>query len=151
MRKLLKGITPGVILVTLSGVGILLYGLLQLIRTFAGWIEFGLTPAIIGGTPDQILATDPKLFDYITHMQVASSGLLMAFGFLVVCVAWFALRKGQKWAVWTVLGGHLIAYAVALPLHFAYGFDTLGHLGPVYIDIAFALIGSFLSYRTLYG
>ena len=44
-----------------------------MIRTFAGWIEFGSTPCIIGDRPQDLQASDPGPFDYITHMQVAAA------------------------------------------------------------------------------
>ncbi len=140
---------PGAILIALSGVGMMIYGVLQYIRTFAGWIEFGLTPAIIGGTPEQIQAFSPRLFDYISHIQLAASGFMIAFGFMVVGLAWFGIRSGQQWALWTAVGGHLVAYISALPFHFVYGIDTLGHLGPVYLDAAFLVVGTILSYNAL--
>ncbi|MGE5072539.1 MAG: hypothetical protein ACM3MF_03855, partial [Anaerolineae bacterium] len=117
---------------------------------FGYWIEIGLTPARVGGSAEQIEAMDPRLFDYITHIQVASCGLLMAFGATIIALAWFGIRTGQKWALWTAFGAHMLVYLVGLPLHFVYGFATLGHLGPVFLDLAFILAGSYLSYRALY-
>jgi hypothetical protein len=48
--------------VALAGIGLVGYGLMFLIRNFTGFIELGLTPEHIGGTPEQIQAFSPRLF-----------------------------------------------------------------------------------------
>jgi hypothetical protein len=51
----------GAKLVTLAGLGLVGYGLMFLIRNFTGFIELGLTPEHVGGTPEQIQAFSPHL------------------------------------------------------------------------------------------
>lgn len=159
MAKLVEHITqprvapaalPGVILIAISGLGIFLYGLATLLITPNYWIEIGLGPAQTGGTAEQIEQLSPRLFDYITHIQVASCGLLMAFGLITVCLAWFGVRTGQKWALWAAFGGQALTFTIGLPLHFVYGIVTLGHLGPVFVDMAFITVGTVLAYKALY-
>jgi hypothetical protein len=53
-----------------------------LIRNFARFIELGLIPAHIGGTPEQIQAFSPHLYEYISHLQVAVSAFIIALGHL---------------------------------------------------------------------
>ena len=150
MEARLKGAGAlGAGMIALSGVGLLGYGVLMLIRNFTGFIELGLTPAMVGGTAEQIAAMDPHLYDYISHLQVALAGLLMAFGAAVITLAWFGIRAGQAWALWTAFGTEMIALVVGLPLHFVYGIATLGHLGPVYLAIALTLAGTALSYKAV--
>src|SRR5574339_167799 len=137
-----KSADLGAKLVALAGIGLIGYGILFLIRSFTGFIEIGLTPDLVGRTPQQIAAFSPQLYDYISHVQVALGGLILALGVAVVAVAWFGIRTGQKWALWTAFGAPVIALVISLPLHYVYSLDTLGHLGPIYLDVAILIAGT---------
>lgn len=133
--------------VAIAGVGLIGYGLMFLVRNFTGFIELGLTPQHVGGTPEQIRAFSPELYNYISHLQVALSGFIIALGVAVIALALFGIRRGERWALWTAFLAPVIAVGIALPLHFAYGIGTLGHLGLIYLDAAILLVGTILSYR----
>jgi hypothetical protein len=137
----------GAKLVALAGIGLVGYGLMFLIRNFTGFIELGLTPEHVGGTPEQIRAFSPHLFSYISHLQVAVAGFIIALGVAVIVLAWRGIRTGQVWALWTALLAPVIALAFALPLHYVYGLATLGHLGLIYLDAAILLVGTVLARR----
>jgi len=139
----------GARLVALAGLGLVGYGVLFLIRNFTGFIELGLTPAHVGGTPEQIRGFSPHLFNYISHLQVAVAALLIALGVAVMAVAWQGIRTRQRWAVGTALLAPVIGIALAVPLHYTYGLATLGHLGPIYLDMVILLVGSGLAWRAL--
>ncbi|MCI0397988.1 MAG: hypothetical protein L0332_31935 [Chloroflexi bacterium] len=139
----------GAKVVALSGLGLIGYGILVLILNFTTFIELGLTPDHVGATPEQIAAFSPQLYDYISHVQVALAGLIIALGLAVVALAWFGIRTGQKWALWTALVAPVSALVIALPLHYGYGLDTLGHLGPIYLNVALLIAGTALSYNAL--
>ena len=135
--------------VALAGLGLIGYGILFLIWSFTGFIELGLTSDHVGSTPEQIAAFSPQLYDYISHLQVALGGLIMALGVAVVALAWFGIRTGQKWALWTAFLAPIIALLISLPLHYIYGLDTLGHLGPIYLDVVILVAGTVMSYNAL--
>jgi hypothetical protein len=137
----------GANLVTLAGIGLVGYGLMFLIRNFTGFIELGLTPEHIGGTPAQIRAFSPHLYDYISHLQVAVAAFIIALGVAVIALAWFGVRHGQRWALGAAFLAPLIGVGLALPLHFVYGFATMGHLGLIYLDVAIWLVGIVLSWK----
>jgi len=139
----------GAKVVALAGVGLVGYGVMFLIRNFTGFIELGLTPGHIGATPEQILAFSPDLYEYISHLQVAVSAFIIALGVAVIALAWYGIRRGERWALWTAFLTPVIGVAIALPLHFPYGIATLGHLGLTYLDAAILLVGTVLSYRAL--
>lgn len=139
----------GAKLVTLAGVGLVGYGLMFLIRNFTGFIEVGLTPEHVGGTPAQIRAFSPHLFYYISHLQVVVAGLIIAVGFAVIVLAWRGIRARQGWALWTAFLTPVIALVVAVPLHYVYGLATLRHIGPIYLDAAILLVGTVLAQRAL--
>ena len=148
-RAAVPSMALGANTVALAGLGLIGYGLMFLVRNFTGFIELGLTPAHVGGTPEAIQAFSPDLYHYISHLQVALSGFIIALGVAVIALAWFGIRRGESWAVWTAFIAPVIAVGIALPLHFPYGFATLGHLGLIYLDAAILLVGTVLSYRAM--
>ena len=139
----------GANLVALSGVGLVGYGVMFLVRNFTGFIELGLTPAHVGGTAAQIQGFSPDLYEYISHLQVAVSGFIIALGVAVIALAWYGIKRGERWALLTAFLSPVIAVAVALPLHFPYGIGTLGHLGLIYLDALILVVGTALAYVSL--
>lgn len=133
--------------VVLAGVGLVGYGLMFFIRTFNGLIELGLTPAMAGGSPEEIQAFSPNLYHYISHLQVALSGAIIALGLGVIALAFFGIRRGETWTIWTAFLAPAAAVVIGLPLHYSYGFATLGHLGLIYLDAAILLVGTVMSLR----
>ena len=142
-------LTIGAVLVALAGVGLVGYGILFLIRNFVGFTELGLSPRQVGGTPEQIRTFSPDLYEYISHLHMAISGLLIALGITVIALAWYGIRRGQRWALWTVLLSAVVALAVVVPPHYAYGIATLGHLGPIYLDALLLVSGTVVAYTAL--
>ena len=136
-------------IVVLAGLGLVGYGLMFLMRNFTGFIELGLTPQHIGGTPEQIQSFNPQLYNYISHLQVAISGFIIAVGIAVVMLAWYGIRTGQRWAAWTAFVVPVVAVGIALPLHYTYGLATMGHLGLIYLDALILVAGTVLSLRAL--
>jgi hypothetical protein len=82
---------------------------------------------------------------------MAVSGLLIALGIMMIALAWNGIRRGQHWALWTVLLSAVVALAVVIPPHYAYGIGTLGHLGPIYLDALLLVIGTVVAYTALPG
>ena len=138
----------GANVVLVGGVGLIGYGLMFLYRNFNGFIELGLTPDMVGGSPEQIQAFSMNLYHYISHLQVAVSGFITALGVAVVALAWYGIRAGHRWAVWAAFLAPVIGVAIALPPHYMWGFATLGHLGLIYVDATILLVGTILSLRT---
>ena len=139
----------GANLVLLAGVGLVGYGVMFLVRNFTGFIELGLTPQLIGGTPEEIRAFSPHLYHYISHLQVAVAAFIIALGIAVIALAWNGIRTGQRWALWTAFLAPVVGVGLALPLHYSYGFATLGHLGLIYLDATILLVGTVLAAKAL--
>ncbi len=135
--------------IALAGIGLVGYGVLFLIQNFTGFIELGLTNEVIGTTPQLLDATNPRLYDYISHLQVALAGVIIALGIAVIWLAWKGIRSGQKWTLWAAFVCPVIGIGIALPLHYPFGLATLGHLGLVYLDAAILIVGTVLAYREL--
>ncbi|HKG52724.1 MAG TPA: hypothetical protein VKB04_00580, partial [Anaerolineales bacterium] len=81
--------------------------------------------------------------------QVANAGLIIALGLAVIALAIFGIRRGESWALWTALLVPIVGLMIAIPLHYPFGFATLGHLGPIYLDTAVLIIGAIVSYREM--
>jgi hypothetical protein len=128
-------------LIALAGVAVFLYGLLVLIIDFTAFTEIGLSAQQVGGAPSAISAFSQSLYNYISHLQVALSAFIMAFSLQLTALAWFGVRRGQRWALWTVAIASALAYAIAVPLHFVYGLATLVHLGPFALVAVVLIVG----------
>jgi hypothetical protein len=135
-------------MVIAAGLALIGYGLFFLWRNFHGLIELGLTPALVGAAPDEIRAFSPRLYNYISHLQVAIAGFIVALGIACASLAWNAMRYHSRWAAWTVLVVVLVAVTITLPLHYVYGLATIGHLGSLYVAVALLIAGCLTSLRT---
>jgi len=144
-------INLGASIVALAGVGLSAYGIMFLIRNFNGFIELGITPALIGTTAEGLQRANPQLYHYISHLQVALAGFMIGLGLAVIALAWFGIRARLRWTLWVAFLAPVVAVGVALPLHYPYGFDTIGHLGLIYVDAFTLLVGTVLSYNALLG
>jgi phosphoglycerol transferase MdoB-like AlkP superfamily enzyme len=134
-------------MVLIAGIALIAYGTFFVWRNFNGFIELGLTPQHVGATPEEIRAFSPRLYNYISHLQIAVAGFIVALGVAVVSLAWNGMRRRCRWAALTVLTVVLVATLITLPLHYVYGLATLGHLGSLYVAVALLVIGSLLSLR----
>lgn len=75
---------------------------------------------------------------------MALSGFIIAPGVAVIALAWYGIKKGERWALLTAFLSPVTA--LALPLHFPYGIGTLGHLGLIYLDALILVVGTALAY-----
>ena len=66
----------------------------------------------------------------------------MSVGAGLVGLGWWGVRRGERWALVTAASMTVIAYGIALPLHYVYGLATLGQVGPFYV-VGSALIAGF--------
>jgi hypothetical protein len=149
IRSVDASLDTGTKLMVLAGIGLVGYGIMFLIRNFTGFIELGLTPHHVGGTAEQIQAANPQLFRYVSHLQVAVAAFIIAVGVAVIPLAWRGARTGQRWALWTAFLSPVIGVGLALPLHYVYGLDTMGHLGVIYLDAIILLVGTVLAAKGL--
>lgn len=57
---------------------------------------------VLGLPLDKLATANPALSDYLVAFMDTMCMMMMAFGILQVAVAWFALRRGQRWALWAL-------------------------------------------------
>jgi hypothetical protein len=140
----------GTNLMAVAAVGFIGYAIIFLIRNFTdSFLELGIGPNEVEVGKDQIIEFSPALFEYIGHLHIAVSGFIAATGLAVLFLAWFGVRKGYMWALVAAVAAPVLGLAVALPAHYPNDFDTLGHLGLIYLAVLIFVVGAGLSLKGL--
>lgn len=133
-------------LMTLAGVGFVGYAVMFFVRNFTdAFLEVGIGPAQVSVGKKEIEAFSPSLYDYISHLHIAVSGFIAATGIAVAALAWYGVKRGHLWAWVTAVVAPVVGLAVALPAHYPYGFDTLDHLGLIYLATGVFAVGALLA------
>ena len=140
----------GVNLMTLGAVGFIGYAVIFFVRNFTdSFLELGIGPDQVASGKDEIKAFDNDLYHYISHLQIALSGFIAATGLAVAALSWFGVRRRYMWAWVAAVAAPVLALAVALPAHYPWGFDTIGHLGLIYLFTAIFVVGALLALKDL--
>lgn len=140
----------GVYLMSFGALAFVGYALIFFIRNFTdSFLELGIGPDEVSVGKAEIEAFSPSLYDYISHLHIAVSGFIAATGVAVAALAWFGVRRRYGWAWVAAVVAPVLGLAVALPAHYPYGFDTVGHLGLIYLATAIFVVGVVLSGKGL--
>lgn len=111
--------------------GFLRYGASLMALAFAGLGAFGVALAVrllrgegiiesgvdIGATTAELAAFNPALPHYIMHIRMAAAGMFIALGILGVAVAWYGVRRGQRWALAAAVVALIVGTGVGVPMH----------------------------------
>lgn len=139
-------------LMTLAAIGFIGYAVIFFIRNFTdGFLELGMGPNEVDVGRDQIEAFSPSLFHYVSHLQIAVSGFIAATGLAVAILSWFGVRRGHRWAWTGAVAAPVLGLAVALPAHYPWNLDTIGHLGLIYLATAIFVVGALFCLPALTG
>jgi hypothetical protein len=142
----------GSAIMALAGIGFIGYGVIFFVRNFTdSFLELGIGREQVDVGKTEIEQFSPELYDYISHLHIAVSGFIAAAGIAVAALAWYGVRRGEWWAWVTAVVVPVFALAVALPAHYPWGFDTLGHLGLIYLDTALFVVGAAIALVGLRG
>jgi hypothetical protein len=142
------GLRAGVGLMTLGAAGFAVYAVIFFIRNFTdSFLELGIGPGEVDVGKDQIEQFSPQLYDYISHLHIAVSGFILATAVAAVFLTVFGVRRGYLWAWIGAVATPVVGLAVALPSHYPYGFDTIGHLGLIYLATVIFVVGAVLTLR----
>jgi cytochrome bd-type quinol oxidase subunit 2 len=137
-------------LMVVGGVAFIGYAIWFFIRNFTGsFLELGIGHDQVSVGKDQIEAFSPSLYDYISHLHIAVAGFIAATGLAAALLAWFGVRRGYMWAWVSAVIVPVVGLAVALPSHYPYGFDTIGHLGLIYLATAVFVVGALIALKGL--
>lgn len=142
----------GSAIMTLGGIGFIGYGVIFFVRNFSSsFLELGIGPDQVDVGKTDIEQFSPDLFHYISHLHIALSAFIAAAGIAVAALSWYGVRRGAMWAWVTAVVVPVFALAVALPAHYPWGFDTIGHLGLIYADTVLFVIGAVVALLALRG
>jgi hypothetical protein len=131
-----------------AAIGFIGYAVIFFIRNFTdSFLELGIGSGQVSVGKDQIQRFSPSLYHYIAHLQIAVSGFIAATGVAVLFLSAFGVRRGEKWALAGAVAAPVLGLAVALPAHYPYHLDTIGHLGLIYLATAVFVVGAGLAWR----
>jgi hypothetical protein len=140
----------GVWLMSLGAVAFIGYAAIFFVRNFTdSFLELGIGEGQVSVGKTEIEAFSPSLYHYISHLHIAVSGFIAATGLAVAALSWFGVRRGYMWAWAAAVAAPVLGLAVALPAHYPYGFDTVGHLGLIYLATAIFVVGAVLAFKAL--
>jgi len=145
-------LTLGSAIMALGGVGFFGYGVIFFVRNFSSaFLELGIGRDQVGVGKSEIEQFSPDLVHYVSHLHIALSAFIAATGIAVAALSWYGVRRGEWWAWVTAVVVPVFALAVALPAHYPWGFDTIGHLGLIYADTLLFVIGAVVALLALRG
>ena len=131
-----------------AAVGFIGYAAIFLIRNFTdSFLELGIGPNEVNVGKEAIQNFSPSLFQYISHLQIAVSGFIAATGVAVLFLVAYGVRRGEVWAWVGAVTAPVLALLIALPAHYPNHFDTLGHLGLIYLATLIFVAGALVAFR----
>lgn len=139
----------GAYLIAVSGIGFIVNALAIVYRVY---LDPGFEAGVgtLGGvTRSELAATNHEVVHYIDHLHVNVAGLMAAAGIAMIILAWYGIRRGQRWAWATAIAIPGIFLAHSLPVHQTAGFtfDAITHLGPGLVWLPALLVGALLAYQ----
>jgi len=139
-------------LMGLAAVGFIGYAVIFFVLNFTDqFLELGIGPEQVDVGKEEIQAFSPTLFHYIGHLHIAVAGFIAATGIAVLFLVAYGVRRGQLWAWVGAVAAPVFGLLVALPAHYPNGFDTIGHLGLIYLAVAIFGVGALVALRGILG
>lgn len=135
-------------LMGIAAAGFIGYAVIFFVRNFTdSFLELGIGPHQVDVGKREIQAFSPSLYEYISHLHIAVAGFIAATGVAVLFLVAYGVRKGQLWAWVGAVSAPVLGLAVALPAHYPNHFDTLGHLGLIYLAVLIFVAGALIALR----
>jgi hypothetical protein len=146
--KSVTALRTGSWLMGIAAAGFIGYAVIFFVRNFTdSFLELGIGPNEVNVGKDQIQQFSPSLFEYVSHLHLAVSGFIAATGVAVLFLVAYGVRRGELWAWVGAVTAPVLGLAVALPAHYVNGFDTIGHLGLIYLATVIFVIGALVALR----
>ena len=147
-RKIENDLRIGSWLMGIAAAGFIGYAVIFFIRNFTdSFLELGIGPNEVNVGRDAIQQFSPSLFEYVSHLQIAVSGFIAATGLATLFLVAYGVRRGALWAWVGAVSAPVLGLAVALPAHYPNHFDTLGHLGLIYLAVLIFVAGALAALR----
>jgi hypothetical protein len=145
-----SALRTGSALMALAALGFVGYAVIFFVLNFTDrFLELGIGEEQVSVGKTEIEQFSPSLYHYISHLHIAVSGFIAATGVAVLFLVWYGVRRGQMWAWVGAVVAPVLGLAVALPAHYPYGFDTIGHLGLIYLATAIFVVGAVVALKAL--
>ena len=145
-----RELRAGSALMALAALGFVGYAVIFFVRNFTdSFLELGIGPEQVSVGRIEIEAFSPSLLHHIGHLHIAVSAFIAATAVAVLFLVWYGVRRGQLWAWVGAVAAPVLGLAVALPAHYPNGFDTIGHLGLIYLATAIFVAGALLALKAI--
>ncbi len=136
-----RNLRTGSWLMGIGAVAFIGYAIVFFVLNFTeSFLELGIGPEQVDVGRNEIQAFSPSLFHYIGHLHIAVSGFIAATALAVLFLIVYGVRRGELWAWVGAVAAPVLGLVVALPAHYPNGFDTLTHLGPIYLGTAIFVV-----------
>ena len=106
--------------------------------------------ALLGRSLTDIAQNDPRLNSYLVTFMDTMCAQMMSFALLLLGITWFALRRGQSWALWVAALASIASFVYYVPIIVAFSrmdvpIDRSSYLFfiPVPAILAVAAVGRF--------
>jgi hypothetical protein len=145
-----RWLRTGTVLMVVGAVAFVGYAVIFFVLNFTDrFLELGIGREQVNVDKTQIQDFSTDLYHYVSHLHIAVSGFIAATGVAVFFLTWFGVRRGLLWAWVGAVAAPVVGLAVALPAHYPWGFDTVGHLGLIYLATAVFVVGAVLALKAL--
>jgi hypothetical protein len=135
-------------LMSFGALAFVAYAVIFFVLNFTdSFLELGIGRAQVDVDKTQIEDFSPSLYHYVSHLHIAVSGFIAATGIAVFFLCWFGVRRALLWAWIGAVAAPVVGLAVALPAHYPWGLDTIGHLGLIYLATAVFVAGALLALK----
>lgn len=133
----------GSALMVLGAAAFIGYAVLFFIRNFTdSFLELGISAAQVDVGRDAIRQFSPSLYNYVSHLHIAATGLAVVF------LSWFGVRRGRVGVDRRGRGAGSRPRRRAAA-HYPYGLASIGHLGLIYLATAVFVVGAVLAGKAL--
>lgn len=92
-------------------------------------------------TPDMLNEFNDRLIPVIAHDRAGFGSALISVGLLVLMLALWGIREGERWVWWTFTLGAIPAFLSGIITHFVISYTDFVHLLPAYFAIVLYLVG----------
>ncbi|MGH8875138.1 MAG: hypothetical protein ACRDVM_07795 [Acidimicrobiia bacterium] len=141
-----RNLRTGSWLMGIGAVAFIGYAIVFFVLNFTeSFLELGIGAEQVDVGRSEIQAFSPSLFHYIGHLHIAVSGFIAATALAVLFLIVYGVRRGELWAWVGAVAAPVLGLVVALPAHYPNGFDTLAHLGPIYLGTAIFVAGALMA------
>lgn len=92
-------------------------------------------------SPEVLNDFNERLIPVIAHDRAGFGSALLSVGLLVLMLALWGIREGERWVWWTFTIGAIPAFAAGIATHFFIGYTDFIHLLPAYFAILLYMSG----------